>query len=486
MAEIHTTATLSPTKEELVQQWIGGQRWYAAKGRRPRVRKVASFRFDDPAGRVGVETILLADDSAATPVLYQVPLTYRDAPLAGAERALVGTMEHSVLGTRWVYDGVHDPVYAALLLAGIQGLAPAASSRQSDTVDETVVGHRHPAWTHTATVTSSRVLSGEQSNTSVILDCALDDGSSRALIVKVFRALQPGRNPDVEVQGALREAGCDRVPETVGHLSWQWPTDADGDPDADGKGTAYGDLAFTQEFLAGTQDAWREALRAVSSAAPFTQEASGLGAATAEVHRTLADALGTQGTTGPEQARIVAEMRSRHASAVSEVPALAEYDRAVARVYAAAGSATWPPMQRIHGDYHLGQVLHSPERGWILLDFEGEPLRPLAERSLPDQWLRDVAGMLRSFDYAGGSHEQSHPGASARGWVADCRAAFLQGYADEAGSDPRALGDLLTALELDKALYEVVYEARNRPTWLSIPLDAVRRLLDAPAQEVTP
>jgi maltokinase len=119
-----------------------------------------------------------------------------------------------------------------------------------------------------------------------------------------------------------------------------------------------------------------------------------------------------------------------------------------------------------------------PDRGWVLLDFEGEPLRPLAERSLPDQPLRDVAGMLRSFDYAAGSWEQSHPGASAREWAVDAQRAFLDGYAAESGRDPRADSALLTAFQLDKALYEVVYEARNRPTWLTIPTAAVARLLD--------
>ncbi len=477
MAELHHDATLTPTKTALVEGWMGRQRWYAAKGRAPRVRRIASFRFDDPAGRVGVEVLLVADDSGPAPVLYQVPLTYRDAPLEGAERALVGTMEHSVLGRRWVYDGPHDPVFAAQLLACIEGRAVAASSRESDVADPSVVASRHPGWTHRATVDDSAVLSGEQSNTSVVLDCTLEDGTRRPLIAKVFRVVQPGRNPDVELQGALREAGCDRVPEAVGHLSWSWPTDAAGAPDAAGEDVAYGDLALAQELLAGVEDAWRVALRAVVAGDPFTTEASELGAATAQVHRALAAALGTAPATAADRGRIVAEMRSRHATAVSEVPALAAHDPAVERVYAAAGDTEWPAMQRIHGDYHLGQVLRSPTRGWVLVDFEGEPLRPLAQRTRPDQWLRDVAGMLRSFDYAGGSHEQAHPGASARSWVGGCQRAFLAGYAAESGTDPRGLGGLLTAFELDKALYEVVYEARNRPSWLSIPLDAVGRLL---------
>jgi len=140
-------------------------------------------------------------------------------------------------------------------------------------------------------------------------------------------------------------------------------------------------------------------------------------------------------------------------------------------------SATWPALQRIHGDYHLGQVLDVPGRGWVLVDFEGEPLRPLSERTEPDLALRDVAGMLRSFDYVAGSWEQSHPGRSAASWAVRARTAFLEGYTRGAGRDPREDAILLDALELDKALYEVVYEARNRPTWLDIPTTAIARIV---------
>jgi Uncharacterized protein, probably involved in trehalose biosynthesis len=169
-------------------------------------------------------------------------------------------------------------------------------------------------------------------------------------------------------------------------------------------------------------------------------------------------------------------MRARHAAAVSEVPALAEFDSMVRESIEQVSSAKWPALQRIHGDYHLGQVLEVPHRGWVLVDFEGEPLRPLAERTQPDLALRDVAGMLRSFDYVAGSWEQAHPGGSASSWATRARTAFLDGYAQSARRDPREDAVLLDALELDKALYEVVYEARNRPTWLTIPTTAIDRL----------
>jgi hypothetical protein len=113
LAEIHTTASLSPSKIELVEGWMGAQRWYAAKGQQPRLRRLFSWRLDDPEGEVGVETILWRTDDDS---VFQTPLTYRAAPLAGAEAHLIGTTDHSVLGQRWVYDGCGDPVWAATLV----------------------------------------------------------------------------------------------------------------------------------------------------------------------------------------------------------------------------------------------------------------------------------------------------------------------------------------------------------------------------------
>ena len=480
MAEIHTTASLSPSKLELVQGWMGEQRWYAAKGQQPRLRLLATWRLDDPAGEVGVETLVVADEAGADPVVYQVPLTYRGEPLGSADHALVGTMEHSVLGRRWVYDGPHDPVYAAQLLELVQGRVQAQSSKESGAVEESVTGVPQPSWGADVRVRSSRVLSGEQSNTSVILDCDLGEGGQAPLIVKVFRMLSPGENPDVVLQGALVDAGSRRVPAVVGAVTGRWPH-----PGAEGDVTASGHLAFAQEFLPGVEDAWRVALHAAEAGTDFAAPARALGDATAEVHRTLAEVLGTEVTSRSQAEAILTEMRLRFEAAVAEAPGLEEVREPVDAVLRAAADADWPALQRIHGDYHLGQVLHSPERGWVLLDFEGEPLRPLSERSLPDQPIRDVAGMLRSFDYVGGTLEQAH-GGSARSWVTSAQQSFLDGYAAAAGSDPRGLGPLLEAFELDKAMYEVVYEARNRPGWVGIPLGAVRRLTARYSTSPTP
>jgi predicted trehalose synthase len=455
---------------------MGAQRWYASKGSTPDLTLVAAWRLADPAGEVGIETLLVSDSAGPETVTYQVPLTYRGAPVDGRDGALVGTMEHGVLGPRWVYDATHDPVYAAALMALIQGDAVAESSSASDTVDERFAGRPAGSRRSRLHVRGSRVLVGEQSNTSIILDTTDADGTPTPVIVKVFRTLSDGENPDVVLQSALREAGCLRVPDVVGSVVGTWPT-----PPADGVAgePASGHLAFAQEFIAGSEDAWRVALRAASERADFDDSARRLGAATAEVHTALATALPTVDATPDDIARITSVMRRRLAAASALVPEIAERADRIDSLIAAVESASWPPLQRIHGDYHLGQVLHSADRGWLLLDFEGEPMRPLAERSLPDSPFRDIAGMLRSFDYAGGSVEHDSPGVSARQWVDNGVTAFLDGYAQH-GPDPRARPDLLRAFLLDKALYEVVYEARNRPSWLAIPVAAVTRLLQHP------
>jgi maltokinase len=133
--------------------------------------------------------------------------------------------------------------------------------------------------------------------------------------------------------------------------------------------------------------------------------------------------------------------------------------------------------QRVHGDYHLGQVLRTT-RGWMLLDFEGEPARSVAERRAVASPLKDIAGMLRSFDYAAQSVALDEKGDTDRAlqWSEWNRAAFCRGYAAISGHDPWENAAALRAFEIEKAVYEVAYEAANRPSWLSIPLAACARL----------
>ena len=160
------------------------------------------------------------------------------------------------------------------------------------------------------------------------------------------------------------------------------------------------------------------------------------------------------------------------------MPALRSYEARIRAAYDAVAGWTEPvAVQRIHGDYHLGQVLRA-SHGWVALDFEGEPAVPLAVRRAPAPALRDVAGMLRSFDYAARHQLIGHPAAAALAtvadaWVRQCQAAFCAGYAAGGGTDPDGHGTLLRALTLEKAVYEVIYEHRHRPSWLPIPLGYV-------------
>ncbi|MDQ1042918.1 1,4-alpha-glucan branching protein [Streptomyces sp. V4I2] len=138
MAVIHRT-TLKPTKLELLTAWLPTRPWYSGGPGDPELTKVGGFRLDDPEGEVGIEFMVVTDTSATHPVTYLVPLTYRGAPLDGAEDALVGTMEHGVLGQRWAYDGCHDPVLVAELLALIEGRAQAQAQSINDTPDPDVI-----------------------------------------------------------------------------------------------------------------------------------------------------------------------------------------------------------------------------------------------------------------------------------------------------------------------------------------------------------
>jgi predicted trehalose synthase len=469
---------MQPSFAQFLPPWMARQRWYVGKGSEPVLRRIGGLRWQDPDGEVGLETWFLADDAGDRRTVYQVPLSYRSTPLPGAERALVATAQHSELGTRYVYDACHDPVFAGALVATLLGQGSVASDGAGE--HGTATGHRHPGTPQAVggVVRSSRVLHGEQSNTSIIVELGSDNPGSddpgpAAVIVKLFRVLQDGLNPDIVLHEALARAGSVLVPRLVGWLSGRWP-----DPTSP-TGTADGHLAFAEEYFADVQDGWRVALAAVAAGEDFADRAGALGRTTATLHATLAAALPTAVADPGAIEAIAATMRERLVAAVAEVPTLGDDALRATRVLAAAACHPWPRLQRVHGDYHLGQVLDVPGRGWILLDFEGEPLRPLAERSAPDVALRDVAGMLRSFDYAARSWERERPGASADGWLRSARQAFLAGYAAVAGAMTAPQSVLLRALELEKALYEVVYEARHRPSWSAIPIQAVQRLCSA-------
>lgn len=234
-------------------------------------------------------------------------------------------------------------------------------------------------------------------------------------------------------------------------------------------------LGVLQPFLHGARDGWQLALAALAAGRDFLPEARALGRATAEVHTALAAALPTPALRGTQTRQLVAEMTRRLEAAAQAVPALVPHVPGLRAAFEAVtdlgvrGSG-WA-QQRVHGDLHLGQTLRSADGFWSLIDFEGEPARPLPERRMPAPPVRDVAGMLRSFDYAARSHRPWNPE-----WAARCRAAYCEGYAQASGRDPRGEPELLRAHETDKAVYEVLYEARHRPDWLPVPMAAIQRL----------
>ncbi len=411
------------------------QRWYAGKGGVPRLRTVGDIPLESPDADARIRILLLADDADPRNAVYQVPVVERRGVPEGSESHLIGAH-----GDRAVFDAPYDPVFAAALLGAIRGGA-------------------HP--TGSERVTGSAVMSGEQSNTSIVVSTH----AAGEVMVKVFRVVQHGQNPDAELQGALSAAGAEYVPRFVGALDAQW-RDA-------GETIGAGQLAVAQEFLRGAEDGWLTARRAVDAGEDFSRQAFQLGRATAALHATLAQRLPTEPPEAEAIAAMTAIWTARLEAAIRDVPTLVAHRDAIQTAYAAAAVADWPRLQRIHGDLHLGQILHAragdAER-WVFIDFEGEPLRTIDERTRPEPPLRDLAGMLRSFDYAAAS--STHPEADA--WARRAGDAYLAGYEDAGGS----LGDhaLLTAFELDKAVYEASYEARNRPSWLPIPLRAIERL----------
>ena len=320
-----------------------------------------------------------------------------------------------------------------------------------------------------------KVLSGEQSNSSVIVD----DGESAA-IVKFFRVLSEGQNPEVEVGAALTAGRTFEVPATLGWVTGEWEAPVRGARHRPPRAAnwPWRTSSLPADWMPGGSPSMRR-----SSGRDFTAEAHALGAATATVHRRLAEALGvaSEAVPGGVIAPGVAQ-RVRQAWAEAGA-AVGPYGEALDGLLGRLEGSGAGPLQRIHGDLHLGQILQVPGRGgkaprWAILDFEGEPLRPISERNFPDVPLRDVVGMLRSFDYAAGAADREHPDADVpESWVDDCAEAFLAGYADVTPGSIDRDSPLFVALWLDKALYEVVYELRNRPDWLAIPVNASRRLL---------
>ena len=450
---------------EQFHDFLSRARWFGGKGRPFTVTEVStlgSLGTDQPVLRIQLATVTYEDAEGGAD-LYQLPLAYYDEPQEQLEHARVGTWDDPELGPSYVYDAVHDRAAMQLLLEAFDSPPSKGELRF-----ERLPGHELDLTTH------STLFSGEQSNSSV----AFGEDS----LLKLFRKLTPGRNPDISVHEVLTRAGSDHVAALYGWLE-----------------VDYGDdvlqLAMLQQFLRTASDGWELALASVRNlfaegdlhaeevGGDFAAEAARLGVALRETHETLAEHFPTRVRSAAEQAEIVAAMHARLDAALNVVPELEEYADRLRRVFDAAANLEGVRIQQIHGDLHLGQTLRTV-KGWKIVDFEGEPAKPLAERVQPDSPWRDVAGMLRSFDYAPQVVEHTYADAEPAGadqrayraaeWSRRNRTAFLDAYAGrDLTPDESAL---LSAYVADKAVYETVYEARNRPTWVSIPLEAIARV----------
>ncbi|GGS96997.1 maltokinase N-terminal cap-like domain-containing protein [Streptomyces cinerochromogenes] len=455
-----TTGSLLTSLDPLLRAWLPRQRWFAGKGRPiTGFSPVSVTELLPPDGRLGLYHLLLRVHQPTAPGApphpgdcYQLLIGVREALPPRLAPALIGHVTEGPLAGRTVYEALYDPRPAEVLLEALRTRARIGGLRFE----------RDPAQDIRAGLVA-RLMTAEQSNSSVVY--------GDTFILKLLRRVVPGVNPDLEIPLALAREGCPRVPAPTAWLH------------AEVGGASYV-LAVLQPFVSGAADGWELALRELAKSEDFAAEARDLGRATAEVHTALARALPTVSLGRAQLELLVDGMTERLAAAVQAVPALRPYESGLCSAYRALGQLaaegrTWTA-QRVHGDLHLGQCLRSPSGGWSLIDFEGEPARPLAERRMPQPPVRDIAGMLRSFDYA--AHTVTPP---ARDWAHACRAAYCSGYAEVAGRDPRTDPVLLRAFETDKAVYEVVYEARHRPDWLPVPLSAVRRL-SLPDQEVLP
>jgi maltokinase len=454
--------------------YISEARWFGGKGRGMRVSGVRRLGWLDPEpgpdlphARVELATIEY-DDGAAE--LYQVPLAYYTEAQERLGHAFVGVWHDAELGEVHAYDALHDRQATAQWLTAFE-----RRTSTGDMLFHRLEGHELDLEAQSA------LFSGEQSNSSVRFG---DDS-----LMKVFRKVTPGRNPDIEIHEALTRAESEHIPALYGWL--EAPAHGTDEPLQ---------LAMLQQLLRTASDGWDLALASVRDlfaegdlhadevGGDFAAESHRLGVATAEVHEMLARWFPVETWGRQELGDLSSAMRERLEDAVAVVSRLEPHREALEATFAAVADIDEPvPVQRIHGDYHLGQTLRTV-RNWKIVDFEGEPAKPLAERVRPDSRWRDVAGMLRSFDYAAHAVEADVEDAGyqiayrAKEWADRNRSAFLAGYL-EAGvgtSEPAALTPaqqlLLRAYEVDKAVYETVYEARNRPSWLSIPLAAIARL----------
>ena len=446
---------------EALSEWVQGQRWYASKS-----RAVAGVEL--------VETVVLRDEppllflallqtrfATGTHELYQLALGMRPAEENWSEHVVAETDEWTI------YDALADPVHGRELLARVDA---------EDTI-ETDEGRfafqRAGGPLRLPEDVPVRPIGVEQSNSSLVF--------GEQLVMKVFRKLEAGTNPELEMLSFLTSRGFPNIAPLYGAYTY------------DGRSLA-ATLGIVQRFYPDGVGGWELALDEITSQPDtFLERLGTLGEVTAKMHTVLAsdasdpafspeepsnEALSLLTATVDEDIERVF-MRLPDDERVAPIAGSGQDVRE--RLGALAQLGAGGRVIRTHGDYHLGQTLHT-ERGWVILDFEGEPARPLPERRQKRSPLRDVAGMLRSFAYVTSASEILRGEPAPEDFEERARETFLRHYLDTVDTSLLPAGEaaiehLLSVFELEKAVYELQYELDNRPDWVPIPVAGIRRLL---------
>jgi maltokinase len=443
---------------EALRDWLVAQRWYASKSRA--VSGIEPVEHLDLSPELAL-VLVQARFATGTHELYQLLLHQRADVGDGAAIARGDGLA--------LYDATCEPEPALELLARIDACADHRTETGSFSFRRVQEAARPVA------PERIRVIAGEQSNSSIVFD--------ERLILKLFRKVEPGINPELEMLRFLTARDFANIARLHGWFEYEGSVLA-------------ATLGVAQEFVPDGRDGWELALEEIpTEPGRFLERLGSLGEVTARMHDALAsdasdpafspeepsqESLGLLTATIDEDTeRIFLRLPDSEALAPIAGRGQDVRERLSARAQLGAGGR----QIRIHGDYHLGQTLATP-RGWVILDFEGEPARPLPERRAKRSPLRDVASMLRSFAYAASAVELRHGAAVAADFEQRARERFLQCYF--AAIDPALLppgeaatANMLAIFELEKAIYELRYELDNRPDWVSIPVAGIARLLEA-------
>ncbi len=444
---------------------IASQRWFGGKSRDvldARVLDAGIAPGGPPILAFGIVEVRYGLQSHD---LYHLPLGFRPADEAWNESVIA-----EVDG--WtVYDAIADPE----LVRELVGLMRSGSAIRLDNAAIVFWGADGLS-DRAGELGSIRPMGVEQSNSSVVLD--------ESLALKLYRRLEPGVNPELELLRFLTERGFEHIAALEGYAAYEGrPLETT--------------LALLQRFVPSHGDGWKLALDTIGSEPEWLPaHARRLGEVTARLHNALGSDPGDP-HFAPEEpsseslallsASVDEEIEGVFAT-LPELDALAplagrgEEVRDRLRLLTHIGNVG--KVIRHHGDFHLGQALWTTDDDWLILDFEGEPARSVPDRRRKRSPLRDVAGMLRSFAYAASASQLQRGVEPPTRWEEECRSGFLDGYLATADATLLPAGEqgierLLTVFELEKAVYELRYELNNRPDWVGIPVAGILRLLEA-------